>query len=1055
MFRGSKPKLWAAWLLTGVMLAGSPSALYARNKPAQGKVEKAAPAKGSSVEKIAAPDMEDHANYFSENRKDVSDADLKKADALRRKTISSIEDLLTSKKKSIRRFELLLRLGELHVERHDYLRDGEMRSFETAWDSWSKDGKKGREPKLETSGSDSEMTQGANAFRKLVNEFPKHPRTDAALYSLAKTLARMGKDTAVDYYKQLVKSFPKSPLIPDTYLALGEYYFDKHQIPEALTYYKKVMDFKDHRAYPYAVYKLGWAYYNATAKDEAGVAENYKKAVTAFKLVVKLSDKDKAAQKNRNFDLREEAIKDLIMVWAESEDVASAWKYFKTIGEQDSFYKMLERLGNIYADQGKNGQSIAVFQRLLKDAPKREGNPAVHAKLLELYDLTNNIPAVVVELRNMQKLYLGNSAWVAANKKNPGAADEANRLVELNMHRYGTMFHQRGQKAKSDGYMKNAAEVYDMYLTSFPTNSNAYDIRYYLAEILFDSKQFEPAAQHYLIVAKQDPKGKYMKPAALNAVAAMNQRVQSTKWPQLPPPGQVPKPLEIPSAKAKFVETIDQYVTLLPKEKDGEPMRFTAAQIFFEYGHYDEAISRFDKITKEIPETKQARSAVKVILGYYGDHEDWNKLITWAQGFNHQDKLLDKDLKKYVVDLLRGAMFKRALAYEKAQKYERAAASFLDYQKEFPQDSNADRAMYNAMLNYYKVQKIEAALSTGKSLLDKYPKTEVVPDVLANMGSTFESLARFEEAAQMYERLALTFPKDKRSPNALFNAAVLYKGLKNLDKATQLLFAFGKAYGDGPLGADAQMELATQLEKKGATHDAIIAYQNYAHRYTSDVEENLFAAAKAASLKTFGESKADGLRDLDKVSRVLLSKGSPTAYEARATVAGALFKLNDPLFGEFQALSINDGSKIEKQVGEKQAKLEKLAANYEKIIDLGSAEFTVASLYRLGEAHENFASSLFKAPGPKGASQADVDRLKTELEKVAFPLKEEAYKFFETAYKRSREVETFTVWTRRTYQKMVDLAPEKHPEVDELSAEPSYLSHDLKMSKATSELIEE
>ncbi len=1050
MLRGKKNSIWATWLLAGFMLVGAPTAIYGRNKPAQGKA-----AKTSSVEKIAAPDMEDHANYFSENRKDVSDSDLKKADALRRKTIVSIEDLLQSKKKSIRRFELLLRLGELHVERHDYLRDGEMRAFETAWEAWNKTDKKGKEPKFDTVGSESEMTQGANSFRKLVNEFPKHPRTDAALYSLAKTLARMGKDSAVDYYKQLVKSFPKSPLIPDTYLALGEFYFEKHQVAEAIANYKKVMDYKEHRAYPFAVYKLGWAYYNSTAKDDTGVAENYKKAVTAFKLVVKLADKDKAQSRSRNLDLREEAIKDLIMVWADSEDVASAWKYFKTIGEQDSFYKMLERLGTIYADQGKNSQAIAVFQRLLKDAPKREGNPAVHAKLLELYDVTNNIPAVVTELRNMHKLYLGNSAWVAANKKDAVAGDEARRLVELNTHRYGALYHQRGQKAKSGGYLKNAAEIYALYLASFPENSNAYDIRYYLAEILFDFKQFEPAAEHYLVVAKQNPTGKYMKPSALNAVAAMNQRVQSTKWPQLPPPGQVPKPLEIPGAKLKFVETIDQYVTLLPKEKEGEPMRFTAAQVFFEYGHYDQAIARFDRITKEIPETKQARSAVKVILGYYGVHEDWNKLITWAQGFNKQDKLLDTELKKYVVDLLRGAMFKRALAYEKAQKYERAAASFLEYQKEFPQDSNADRAMYNAMLNYYKVQKIEAALTTGKSLLDKYPKTEVVPDVLANMGSTFESLARFDEAAAMYERLALTFPKDKRSANALFNAAVLYKGLKNLDKATALLKSFGQAYGDGQLGADAAMELATLLEKKGATHDAIQAYTAYAKRYNSDIEQNLFAAAKAATLRTFGESKESGLKDLEKVSKVLLTKGSPTAYEARATVAGALFRLNDPVFGDFQALAINDGAKIEKQVGEKQAKLEKLANNYEKIIDLGSAEFTVASLYRLGEAHENFASSLFKAPGPKGASQADIDRLKTELEKVAFPLKEEAYKFFETAYKRSREVETFTIWTRRTYQKMVELAPEKHPEVDELSAEPSYLSHDLKMSKATSELTEE
>ena len=77
------------------------------------------------------------------------------------------------------------------------------------------------------------------------------------------------------------------------------------------------------------------------------------------------------------------------------------------------------------------------------------------------------------------------------------------------------------------------------------------------------------------------------------------------------------------------------------------------------------------------------------------------------------------------------------------------------------------------------------------------------------------------------------------------------------------------------------------------------------------------------------------------------------------------------------------------------------------------------------------------------------------VEKVAFPLKEEAYKFFETAYKRSREVQTFTVWTRRTYNKMVELAPEKHPEIDAMAADPGYLSHEIKASSAVAELFEE
>jgi outer membrane protein assembly factor BamD (BamD/ComL family) len=225
-----------------------------------------APVRSDDVNgKIVAPSMEEHASYFSERRKGIPPADLAKADKLRRKTIDSIKDLLENKK-GTRRFELLLRLGELYVERHDYMRDYEMATYVKAWDTWSKEtdkSKKGPEPKVDFSGSQNELTKAANSFRQLVNEFPKHPRTDAALYSLAQTLARLGKDTAIEYYKQLIKSHPKSPLIPDTYLSLGEYYFDKHQIPEAIEYYKKVMAFKDHRAYLYAVYKLGWANYNA------------------------------------------------------------------------------------------------------------------------------------------------------------------------------------------------------------------------------------------------------------------------------------------------------------------------------------------------------------------------------------------------------------------------------------------------------------------------------------------------------------------------------------------------------------------------------------------------------------------------------------------------------------------------------------------------------------------------------------------------------------------------------------------------------------------------
>lgn len=1043
MFRGtlSKSRIWAAGLLTALVFASADAAARSENR------------NGDAVTaKMAAPTQEDHAAYFSESRHEVSEKDLARADALRLKTISSIKELLGSKKKSVRRFELLLRMGEIHVERHDYLRDLEIREFTKAHDQWSKT-KKGKEPKATFVRSENELTKAANAFRQLVNEFPKHPRTDAALYSLARTLGRLNKDTAVDYYKQLIKSFPKSPLIPDTYLSLGEYYFDKHDINSALDNYKKVLQFKTHRAYPFAVYKLGWAYYNASSGNDKQNAENYKKAVTAFKLVVKLADRQKGERKS-NFDLREEAIRDLIMVWADAEDVNSAWTYFKTIGEQDSFYKMLERLGHIYFEQGKNTQAIAVFERLLKESPRRENNPTVHAKLADLYDVTNGIPNVVAELREMHKLYLGKTVWTDANSKDKASVEEAQKLVENTTHRYGAIFHQRGQKAKSEGYLKHAADVYKLYLSSFPESKNAYDIRYYLAEILFDFKQFEQASDHYLIVAKADPKGKYHKSGALNSVAALNQAIFATKWPQLPPAGQVAKPIEIPALKKKLVSTIDQYVAMLPAEKEGEPMRFTAAQTFFDYGHYDDAIKRFYKLTQDIPSSKQAKSSVRLILGYYSEKQDWEDLIGWSQRFAKADKVLDKDLKKFVVDVLRGAMFKRALVHEKAGRFDRAALAFVDYQKEFPGDENADRALYNAMLNYFKVGRIENAVAVGNQILEKYPKSATTADVLANLGMTHESMGRFEDAAGAYKRLALSYPADKRAPGALFNSAVLYKGVGKIGDSASLLSEFTRRWPRHELSDDVSIELAGLLEKSGRMMDAAKVYEDMARRAGNKPDLTLLAQAKVA-VANVGGNRDKAWAEMERVRRALVTKGAPAAYEARNILAAGMFKLVEPDFADFMSMKVTDGSKIERQVAAKQNKLEIVADRFSKIIEIGSAEYVVAAMYRLGEAHENFSSALFKAPSPKGASQAEIDKYKTELEKVAFPLKEEAYKFFETAYKRSKEVDTFTVWTRRTFQKMVELAPDKHQEIDELSADPSYLSHDLKLVPAVAELVKE
>jgi TolA-binding protein len=995
------------------------------------------------------PTMEDYNDYMSSSdRSSVERAAA--ADQITMKTIDSINKLLKSKMSDERSFELYLRLGELHSERHDYLREQEMAVWDTQYKTWQKSDKKGKEPALSTKKSQAELLKAVSAFRLLVTKFPKHPRTDAALYSLAKTLARLGNENSVLYFNQLIKNYPKSPLIPQAYLALGEYYFDAHNVPKAKEAYKSAMKYRESVVYPYAVYKLGWCYYNDQYNNDKEHEKNVRKALAAFKLVIKLSDADKTARK---LNLRTEAINDLVMVWAELEAVDEAWAYFSKIGENNAFYDMLERLGNIYFDQGNNEKAAIVYTKLLKEAPLRERNPQVHVKLAKIHDRTGNLKQVVADMTDMSEMYLGSSPWIMANKANADIVKEAAEDTEFNIRRYGTLYHQKGQKSKRDVYQRVAMDLYSLYLSAFPKGENAYEIRYYLADLLFHFKEYERAADEYAAVVKADPKGKYMKDSALNAVSAMNKLDQDTKYAKLPAPGKVEQPIDIPRTKTKLVGYIDMYVGLLPKEKDGHPMRYTAAMVYFEYGHYKEALERFEKLGMELPNTTQGKASVKMILAFYTERKDWDSLVKVSRRFMGDKDLAKGELSKSINAAIKTGTFQVALALEKDKKYKESAEVFLAYQKEFPRDDDADKAVYNAALNYYKIGSVDHAVNAGKLLLSKYPKSKLQAKVMMDLAQTYESLAEFKDAAHYYEAYAKSFPKEEQAPGALYNAGVLYKGLKKYGDSVEMFSLFVRHYSKDNLAADARFEIAELQEKQDHHKSAIDAYEAFIKSAGKDADRIALAQAKIAILTRDHVDKKRGARMVNSVVADLSKDNKNPKFMARTLVAKEAFETLEPDLANYRKLTIKSAKTIERDVQKKQELLVKLASGYEKVINIGSGEYTVASLYRLGEMHDQFAKLLFEAPAPEGVSQVELDQYRSSIEKVAFPLRDESLKFYEGAYKASSEVQTFTDWTIKAYDKMAEISGEKHPKISEKTLDPSYVGYKMYWTDSVAGLV--
>src|SRR5262249_49421933 len=125
---------------------------------------------------------------------------------------------------------------------------------------------------------DQQKEQAKNAteaYATIVQKYKDFDRTDEVLYFLGKNLMDMGDEKkSLVAYKRLIEKYTKSKYLPDAYLAFGEYYFNnskakKDMLEKSLDSYKKAAGFPDSHVYAFALYKMGWCYFNLTDYEKA------------------------------------------------------------------------------------------------------------------------------------------------------------------------------------------------------------------------------------------------------------------------------------------------------------------------------------------------------------------------------------------------------------------------------------------------------------------------------------------------------------------------------------------------------------------------------------------------------------------------------------------------------------------------------------------------------------------------------------------------------------------------------------------------------------------
>lgn len=700
------------------------------------------------------------------------------ADKKRDEEIEQLKKIIPKiPKDNPQRADLLFRLAERWYDKSKYVYFQEVREYDKVYGAFleaQKKGEKASEPRLTTKKSDAYKGDAMRLYEQILEEYPRYERNDEVLFNLAYNSYETGKKKeGVEKYWQLIKQFPKSQLVPDAYLQMGEHFFVSNDLVRAKTAYEKAKESKKPKIYSFALYKLAWCDYNAGEFDGA-----YKK----FREVVDYAEKAAAGGDKDRIQLKFEALRDLVKTFVALDAVDEAARYWSSHTTKERTRELTKKLADAFFDAGKFEGTVKTYRLLINSNPNDPDAPGFQNAIVLAYDKLNRRDDVKREINRLVDLYKPGSDWAKVNEGNKKALASAYDIAESSMRQIVTDYHSEAQKTKSVPTYRAARDIYAKYLDSFADSESAYDLRFYYSDILYSLEEWEKAAEQYeKVVSSNEKDGKYLKEAAYDAILSWEKVVaiaqgkakattiaegakideskskgmlKSTR--KIEVHGKDVKEEEIPKAEQRLIAACDKYVGVAPGADAEKDVRYKSAFAFYDHHHDVEAAKRFGEIIVKWPGDPQARKAADLTLTILNDKEQWADLNRLAREFAQNKKLAgtDKEFTGRLATLIEGSQFKMVLATYEQKDYAKAAPEFRSFVKEFPKSKYADKALYNSLIIYDKAAELDQAIPVAEQLIHDYKESELVPQVVGYLGSFYERIADFRRAAEYYERYA-------------------------------------------------------------------------------------------------------------------------------------------------------------------------------------------------------------------------------------------------------------------------------------------------------------
>jgi TolA-binding protein len=814
-------------------------------------------------------------------------------------------------------------------------------------------------------------------YLEFLKTYPTAPGNDRVYYQLARAYELGGQlETALKTLDKLVQDFPKSKYLDEAQFRRGEVLFTLRDYPKAEQAYATTMKAGDTSPYyERSLYMHGWTLFKQIRLEEA---------LTSFlgvldrKLIGK-GDGDLESLPGLTRGDRE-LVEDTFRVSSLSlqnlQGAASIPAYINSTGRREYEFRVYQQLGELYIKQDRIKDAADTFASFAQRQPLHAQAPLMQARVIDIYQKSGFQTLALDAKKSYVARYGARSEFQRAN---PAAWERAQPLVKVHVSELARHYHAAAQKSKKSEDYQEAVRWYRSYLESFPTDPQAAQNNFLLAELLFEDSRFAEASAEYEKSAYQYPKHAKSADAGYAALLAFAQVEKRTGG------------ADLRKVQLAGVDSALRFSKAFPEDPRNGPVLTNAAEKLYTLNDPDRALAVAQQVVSLNPPVAPAQRKVAWTVIAHTTFERGNFDLA-EQGYKNVLALTPEKeaTRNELTERLAASIYKQGERARSENRLRDAVGHFMRVAEAAPLSTVRATAQYDAAAALLVLKDWDAASRTLEDFRTRFPQHPLQSEVSSKLAVAYVEKGNWGQAAGEFERLAAANKDPQLARTGLWQAAEMY-------------------------------------EKANSRPNAARVYERYLKQYPVPLEPAIEARHRLARMAKEENNPARELALMREIQQADLTGGSGRTPRTRYLGATATLALAQPAVEDYRKVALVEP--LKQSLKTKKAKMEVALKAYAAAAEYGVADVSTAATYHTAELYSDFGKALLDSQRPKKLSKLELEQYNVLLEEQAFPFEEKAIELHEANAHRTAEG-IYDKWVKESFTALSKLRPGRYGKVE-------------------------